>query len=140
MHTDYAADNSWPYGVAVFSTERRRNDWVGSDESRKIIEENSTLSVAFTDSVVVRTRQTDYEQCRAMAAEQGNELSPYIASMKKSYNTGGGWGNAIWTSVEFAENARETIRNFAAQREDYLIEQMSEAFGYTIDELLKMRP
>ena len=60
--------------------------------------------------------------------------------MKKSYNNGGWYGNAIWTSVEYVENARETIRNFAAQREDYLIEQMSEAFGYTIDELLKMRP
>lgn len=79
------------------------------------------------------------DEIDAMAAEQGNELSPYIASMKKSYNNGGWYGNAIWTSVEYVENARETIRNFAAQREDYLIEQMSEAFGYTIEELLKMR-
>lgn len=76
----------------------------------------------------------------AMAAEQGSELSPYIAAMKKAYNTGGWFGNTIWTSVEYVENSRETIRNFAAQREDYLIEQMAKAFGCTVDEIRKMRP
>lgn len=75
-----------------------------------------------------------------MAAEQGSELSPYIAAMKKAYNTGGWFGNTIWTSVEYVENSRETIRNFAAQREDYLIEQMAKAFGCTVDEIRKMRP
>ena len=76
----------------------------------------------------------------AMAAEQGSELSPYIAAMKKAYNTGGWFGNTIWTSVEYVENSRETIRNFAAQREDYLIEQMAKAFGCTVDDIRKMRP
>lgn len=76
----------------------------------------------------------------AMAAEQGSELSPYITAMKKAYNTGGWFGNTIWTSVEYVENSRETIRNFAAQREDYLIEQMAKAFGCTVDEIRKMRP
>lgn len=47
---------------AADSPARRLYDWIGSDESREIIEANSTLSVDFTDSVVIRTAPTDVER------------------------------------------------------------------------------
>ncbi len=40
------------------SPARELFDWIGSDESRSIIEENSTLSVAFSEPVVIRTRES----------------------------------------------------------------------------------
>ncbi len=40
---------------AADSPARRLYDWVGSDESRSLIAENSSLTVAFTDSVFVRS-------------------------------------------------------------------------------------
>lgn len=41
------------------SPARQLYNWIGSEESRAIIEENSTLSVAFSDSIVIRAAQSD---------------------------------------------------------------------------------
>lgn len=41
------------------SPARQLFDWIGSDDSRRIIEENSTLAVDFSDSVVIHMAESD---------------------------------------------------------------------------------
>ena len=67
--TENFASGSYPFLTTSYvviradepadSPARRLYDWVGSEESRELISENSTLSVAFSDSVVLRTHGRD---------------------------------------------------------------------------------
>jgi len=79
------------------------------------------------------------EELDAMEAEQGREIPYYISAMKKSYNSGGMWGNTIWTSEEYVEGARDKIRDFILRRGDILIEQMADNFGLEISDILAMK-
>lgn len=70
--TESFADGSYPYVTTSYvviradepegSPARQLFDWIGSDESRSIIAENSTLSVSFSEPVALRTGASDVER------------------------------------------------------------------------------
>lgn len=67
--TAHFLDGTYPYVTTSYvairadepmnSPARRLFDWIGTDESRGIIEKNSTLSVDFTESVVIHPKAGD---------------------------------------------------------------------------------
>ena len=76
--TENFANGSYPFVTTSYvairadepagSPARQLFDWIGSDASRTIIAENSTLSVGFSDSVVIHARTGDPDGA-AVAAE-----------------------------------------------------------------------
>lgn len=93
--TENFANGNYPYVTTSYvairadeaedSPARMLFDWIGSEDSREIIAENSTLSVDFTDSVVVRTGESDLSRL-TVAGElasrdlERDELKPYTQS------------------------------------------------------------
>ena len=67
----YAAETSWPYDVAVFQTESRRDDWVKSDvgiermaltedEARQLVGDRLTKRNLFTTEGNIKWASSEY--------------------------------------------------------------------------------